>query len=117
MNARTISPPPWVTWYRPVIHWALVKLALLGPFTSKATFTNKGTKGPQGLPLLVWQAFWKCFLLDELTLLFGRPVYLVVKEGLRNPIRMDRIPATRRVIHVIGQSGHAHGTSASTWNL
>ena len=27
---------------------------------------------------------------------------------------MDRIPATRRVIHVIGQSGRAHGTSAST---
>lgn len=82
-----------------MIHWALVKLALLGPFSSKATFTNEGPEGrAQALSQRVWLAFLKGFLLDEPTLLIGRPVHLVLKEGLRNLIRRDRILATRRVI-------------------
>ena len=99
MNARTVSPPAWVTKYRPVVHWALVKLGLLGPFASKATFTNEGPEGrAQTIPLRVWLAFLKGFLLNEPTLLIGRPVHLVLKEGLRNLIRRDRILGTRRVI-------------------
>lgn len=68
------SPRPWVTKYRPVIHWALVKLALLGPFTSKATFTNEGPEGrTRGLALRVCLAILKdwmnppCCLVDQST--------------------------------------------------
>jgi hypothetical protein len=100
MNARTDSPRALVTKYRPVIHWALVKLAFLGLFASKANFTNGFPEGrARALPLRVWLAFLKGFLLDEPTLLFGRPVHLVENEGLRNPIPRDRILGTRRATH------------------
>ena len=36
---------------------------------------------------------------DELVVLFGRPVDLIEKEALRNPIRKERILSTREVIH------------------
>jgi len=49
-----------------------------------------------------WSLWDLITMRDELTLLFGRPVHLVEKEGLRNPIRRDRILATRRIIHVKG---------------
>lgn len=36
---------------------------------------------------------------DELAALFGRPVDLVEREALRNPIRRERILSTREVVH------------------
>ena len=36
---------------------------------------------------------------DELAALFGRPVDLVEREALRNPIRRARILSTREVVH------------------
>lgn len=40
---------------------------------------------------------------DELGALFGRPVDLVEREGLRNCFRRQRILETRRVIYASGQ--------------
>jgi predicted nucleotidyltransferase len=37
---------------------------------------------------------------DELTELFGRPIDLVEREGLRNPFRKQRILSTRQVVYV-----------------
>ena len=40
---------------------------------------------------------------DELSSLLGRKVDLVAREGLRKPIRRDRILKTGRVVYAAGQ--------------
>ena len=40
---------------------------------------------------------------DELSVLFGRPVDLIEREGLRNPFRRSAILSTRRVVYDAGK--------------
>ena len=46
-----------------------------------------------------WSLWDLIAMQDELAELFGRPVDLVEKEGLRNPFRRQRILETRQVIY------------------
>ncbi len=46
-----------------------------------------------------WSSWDLITMRDELAELFGRPVDLVEREGLRNPFRKQGIIATRRVIY------------------
>ncbi len=50
-----------------------------------------------------WSLWDLITMRDELTELFGRPVDLVEREGLRNPFRRQRILETRQVIYASGQ--------------
>jgi len=50
-----------------------------------------------------WSLWDLITMRDELGALFGRPVDLVEREGLRNPFRRQRILETRRVIYASGQ--------------
>lgn len=50
-----------------------------------------------------WSLWDLITMRDELAELFGRPVDLVEREGLRNPFRRQRILETRRVIYASGQ--------------
>ena len=45
-----------------------------------------------------WSLWDLTTMQDELAELFGRPIDLVEKEGLRNPFRRDRILNTRRIV-------------------
>jgi predicted nucleotidyltransferase len=40
---------------------------------------------------------------DELSVMTGRAVDLVEREGLRNPFRRERILSTRRVVYASNQ--------------
>lgn len=46
-----------------------------------------------------WSLWDLIAMRDELAILFGRPVDLVEREALRNPIRRQRILSTREVVH------------------
>lgn len=46
-----------------------------------------------------WSLWDLIAMRDELAVLFGRPVDLVEREALRNPIRRQRILSTREVVH------------------
>ena len=46
-----------------------------------------------------WSLWDLIAMRDELAALFGRPVDLVEREALRNPIRRQRILSTREVVH------------------
>ena len=46
-----------------------------------------------------WSLWDLIAMRDELATLFGRPVDLVEREALRNPIRRQRILSTREVVH------------------
>lgn len=50
-----------------------------------------------------WSLWDLTTMQDELSFLFGRPVDLVEREGLRNPFRRARILSTRKVIYAVGQ--------------
>lgn len=50
-------------------------------------------------PKSQWSLWDLLAMRDELVVLFGRPVDLIEKEALRNPIRKERILSTREVIH------------------
>jgi predicted nucleotidyltransferase len=50
-------------------------------------------------PESAWDLFDLVDMRDELMSLFGRPVDLVEKEGLRNPFRQRTILRTREVIY------------------
>ncbi len=50
-------------------------------------------------PKSQWSLWDLLAMQDELVVLFGRPVDLIEKEALRNPIRKERILSTREVIH------------------
>ncbi len=50
-----------------------------------------------------WSLWDLITMQDELADLFGRPVDLVEREGLRNPFRRQRILETRQVIYGGGQ--------------
>lgn len=50
-----------------------------------------------------WSLWDLITMQTELAELFGRPVDLVEREGLRNPFRRQRILETRRVIYGRGQ--------------
>ena len=47
-----------------------------------------------------WSLWDLTTMQDELTVLIGRQVDLVEREGLRNPFRRERILSTRKVIYV-----------------
>jgi len=49
-----------------------------------------------GLSLFDWVD-----MIDELEAIFGRPVDLVSKRGLRNPFRRRRILNSREIIHAV----------------
>lgn len=49
-----------------------------------------------------WSLWDLTAMQDELAELFGRPIDLVEKEGLRNPFLRDRILSTRRIVYVVG---------------
>ena len=46
-----------------------------------------------------WSLWDLIAMQDELAAIFGRPVDLVEREALRNPIRRQRILSTREVVH------------------
>ncbi len=81
-------------------HWRVRELSLFGSIL-RADF------GPDSdVDVLVsfdaaapWSLWDLITMRDELAELIGRPVDLVEREGLRNPIRRDRIMTTRRVIY------------------
>lgn len=50
-----------------------------------------------------WSLWDLISMRDELSTMFGRPVDLVEKEGLRNPFRRERILNSRKVIYAGGQ--------------
>lgn len=50
-----------------------------------------------------WSLWDLIAMQDELAELFGRPVDLVEREGLRNPFRRRRILETRQVLYGGGQ--------------
>ena len=50
-------------------------------------------------PSAEWSSFDLVDLRDELIQMFGRPVDLVEKAGLRNPYRRREILATRKVLY------------------
>lgn len=50
-------------------------------------------------PHSTWSLWDLIAMRDELATLFGRPVDLVEREALRNPIRRQRILNTREVVH------------------
>jgi hypothetical protein len=50
-----------------------------------------------------WSLWDLITMQDELSELFGRPVDLVEREGLRNPFRRQRIVETSRVIYASGE--------------
>ena len=50
-----------------------------------------------------WSLWDLIAMQDELAELFGRPVDLVEREGLRNPFRRRRILETRQVVYGGGQ--------------
>lgn len=50
-----------------------------------------------------WSLWDLTTMQDELSSLFGRPVDLVEREGLRNPFRRERILSTRKVVYAAGQ--------------
>jgi uncharacterized protein len=51
-------------------------------------------------PSAPWSLFDLVTMQDELQKIFGRPVDLVEREGLRNPFRKNSILSSREVIYV-----------------
>jgi hypothetical protein len=46
-----------------------------------------------------WDLYDLVYMQDELEAMFGRPVHLVDRDGLRNPFRRRSILSSRRVIY------------------
>lgn len=86
------------------VRWRVLELALFG------SVLRDDFRPDSDIDVLIsfdedapWSLWDLTTMQDELASLFGRPIDLVEKEGLRNPFRRDRILSTRRIVYVAGQ--------------
>lgn len=81
--------------------WKIDELAVFGSiltdeFTDDSDVDVLVTFSPEA----TWSLFDWVTMTDELEAIFGRPVDLVEKEGLRNPFRRSAILSSAEVVYV-----------------
>ena len=80
--------------------WKIIELALFGSaLTDKFADDSDVDVLVTFAPDAAWSLFDWTDMTDELEAIFGRPVDLVEKEGLRNPFRRKSILSSAEVVY------------------